>query len=419
MITEKPLLKHNTFSFIKRFFLSQEKLYSWEGIDQDGSKKKGLTEAHSKKQLKHLLKEKNIITLKIKRRANPFWAKKVSKKQLCFFTAELLNLLKTGIPINQSLEIIYKSQRSFSFRRLIECIKLSIENGESLSNTLKKFPDYFDVLYGSIIEAGELSGKLEESLAHLSRHQKRIVELKRRVKKALIYPVTVLCVAILITLALLIFVVPHFESIFANVNSELPTLTRSIIWLSYVVRHDMGKIAVWIFLIVMMIWLAKQYSKRFSHFLEMLPFYIPIIRKIFRLNAFANWHQSFASTVSAGLPLLEALKISEKTISNKKYQLKLEKVRAEVANGKSLHQALTETEFFPESTIQLITISEQNGKLEETLISIANEYERHLDDAAKQFSSLVEPVITIFIAIIAGVLIIAMYLPIFQIGNVL
>ena len=285
MITEKPLLKHNTFSFIKRFFLSQEKLYSWEGIDQDGSKKKGLTEAHSKKQLKHLLKEKNIITLKIKRRANPFWAKKVSKKQLCFFTAELLNLLKTGIPINQSLEIIYKSQRSFSFRRLIECIKLSIENGESLSNTLKKFPDYFDVLYGSIIEAGELSGKLEESLAHLSRHQKRIVELKRRVKKALIYPVTVLCVAILITLALLIFVVPHFESIFANVNSELPTLTRSIIWLSYVVRHDMGKIAVWIFLIVMMIWLAKQYSKRFSHFLEMLPFYIPIIRKIFRLNA--------------------------------------------------------------------------------------------------------------------------------------
>jgi len=415
----KPSNKHNTFSFIKRFFVQQEKLYLWEGISEDGSKKKGLVEAKSKKKLKNALKEKGIVPLKIKRRAKPFLAKKVSKKQLCFFTKELLHLLKTGIPLNQSLNIIYKSQKSFAFKQVIESIKLTIENGESFSNTLKKFPQYFDALYCSIIQVGEQSGKLEESLTHLARHQKRMEDLKQRVKRALAYPLTVLFVAILITLVLLIFIVPHFQSIFANFNVELPPLTRAIIGLSNIVRYDMDQIGIWFFLIITIIWLLKQYSSRFAQFCAEIPLHLPGIRKIIRLNLLANWHQSLASTVSAGLPLLEALKISEQIVPNKIYQEKLKEVIREISEGKNFHQSLAKTKLFPESTIQLISISEERGKLESTLTSIANEYEKRLDNMANQFSKLLEPIITIIVALIAGVLIVSMYLPVFQIGNVL
>jgi len=393
--------------------------YTWEGRDKKGNKVKGKSLAPDESALRADLRRQGIAASRIRKQSSAFKSGgKVKPQDIAVFLRQLATMLAAGIPLVQGLEIVGAGHDKPSAQRLILGIKADIEAGSALHEALAKQPLYFDKLTTNLVEAGEHAGALESLLDKVATYKEKTEALKSKVKKALFYPTAVLVVAIIVTVILLIFVIPQFESLFKGFGADLPAFTQMVINLSRFVQSQGILIAVvvggagWTFMYF------KRRSRRMQEFLDRAMLKFPIIGPILNKSAIARYSRTLATMFSAGVPLVEALDSVAGACGNIVYETAVLRMREEVATGQRLQRAMENTGRFPNMVIQMIAVGEESGSLDTMAGKVASFYEAEVDNAVDAMSSLLEPLIMAILGVLVGGLVIAMYLPIFKLGSV-
>jgi type IV pilus assembly protein PilC len=395
------------------------KLFVWEGTDKRGVKMKGEQPAKSENFVRAELRRQGINPTSVKPKPKPLFGgagKRVTPGDIAVFSRQLATMMKSGVPIVGGLEIIAGGQKNPKARQLYTDIRSSIEGGSSLHESLARHPVQFDELYRNLVHAGETAGVLETVLDTIASYKENIEALKGKIKKALFYPATVIAVAILVSAILLIFVVPQFQSVFASFGADLPAFTKMIIaasdfmigywWLvAFVVG---GTISGLIFF--------KKRSLAFQHFLDRAILKLPVIGQIMHNSAIARFARTLAVTFQAGVPLVEALDIVSGATGNTVYETAVKRIRDDVSVGYQVNVAMRQVNLFPHMVIQMAAIGEEAGALDAMLYKVAEFYESEVNNAVDALSSLLEPLIMIFIGGIVGAMVVGMYLPIFKLA---
>lgn len=394
--------------------------FHYEGINRSGQKMIGDIQAKSLAIAKADLRKQGIVTNKVVKKRKPFFDrknKKITPGDITVFSRQLATMIESGIPLVQSFDIVAKGQSNKRLKDLIETIKSDIETGLTLSESLIKHPAYFNELFCNLVDAGEKSGSLEIMLDKVATYKEKIETIKKKIKKALTYPIAVLVVALIVTAGLLIFVVPQFESLFKGFGADLPALTQAVVNMSkffqsywYFIFGSLGA-ALYAFIY------AKNHSPNFAQNLDRVMLKFPVIGPILEKAAIARFTRTLSITFAAGLPLVEALKSVAGATGNIIYANATEKIKDEVSTGQQMNIAMENTHLFPNMVIQMVAIGEESGALEKMLSKVADFYEEDVDNAVDALSSLLEPIIMSILGILVGGLVIAMYLPIFKLGS--
>ncbi|MBM2853383.1 MAG: type pilus assembly protein PilC [Steroidobacteraceae bacterium] len=365
------------------------------------------------------LRRQSIVPVKIKKQTNLFRSGgRVSALDIAMFSRQLATMLAAGIPLVQAFEIVGVGHEKPSMQKLILDIKLNIEGGSSLHESLAKHPLYFDDLYVNLVEAGEQAGALESLLDKVATYKEKTEALKKKIKKALFYPAAVLAVAVIVTLILLLFVIPQFEALFKGFGADLPAFTRVVIEMSRFVQHQgwwMGM--VFAGGVVTFLYFKKR-SRALQHVLDRMMLKLPIVGPILVKAAIARYARTLATMFSAGVPLVEAMESVAGATGNIIYEQAVMRMRDEVATGQRLQRAMENTGLFPNMVVQMIAVGEESGSLDEMASKVADFYELEVDTAVDALSSLLEPLIMAILGVLVGGLVIAMYLPIFKLGAV-
>jgi type IV pilus assembly protein PilC len=393
--------------------------FTWQGMDKKGNRVKGRSLAPDEAALRADLRRQGIAPSRIRKQAGSFGkGGKPKPEDIAIFSRQLATMLAAGIPLVQGLEIVGNGHDKPSMQKLILDIKTDIEGGTSLHEALGKHPLYFDDLYVNLVEAGEQAGALETLLDKIATYKEKTEALKKKVKKALFYPAAVLVVAIVVTLILLIFVIPQFESLFRGFGADLPAFTQFVIDLSRFVQ-DQGIIlaamaggAGWAFLYF------KKRSRAMREFLDRVILKLPVIGPILNKAAIARYARTLSTMFAAGVPLVEALDSVAGATGNIVYENAVLKMKDEVATGQRLQRAMENTGLFPNMVNQMIAVGEESGSLDTMSGKVADFYELEVDTAVDAMSSLLEPLIMAILGVLVGGLVIAMYLPIFKLGAV-
>ncbi len=394
-----------------------ETLFSWEGKDKNGKAVQGELRAFSPSSIAATLRRQGISAVQIKKKKFTR-GKKISDKDICFFTRQLSTMLKAGVPLLQSFDIISQGNANPAFSKLLQEIRADLEAGSSLHSAFKRHPDYFDALYCNLIAAGEQAGILEEILTRLALYKEKTLAVKRKIRSAMIYPLAILGVAVIVTTVIMIWVIPAFKDVFASFGAELPLPTQIVIWLSDMfVRYWYWVAAVLIIssLLFIRAW-KRSPSMQIStdKLLLKLPLFGPVIRKAI----IARWTRTLSTMFAAGVPLVESLDSVGGASGNAVYIEATRKISAAVSSGSSLVSAMQTTKVFPAMVTQMVAIGEESGALDQMLTKVAEFHEEEVDNAVASLSSLMEPVIMVILGVVIGGLVIAMYLPIFQLGSV-
>ena len=395
------------------------KLFIWEGTDKRGVKMKGEQTAKSENFIRAELRRQGIIPTVVKPKPKPLFGgsgKRVTPGDIAIFSRQLATMMKSGVPIVGGIEIIASGQKNPKAKALYNDIRSSIEGGSSLHESLSRHPVQFDELYRNLVHAGETAGVLETVLDTIANYKENIEALKGKIKKALFYPATVIAVAILVSAVLLIFVVPQFENVFKSFGADLPAFTMMIIGASrFIIAYwwlvlfvVVGTISGFIFL--------KKRSLAFQHLLDRLILKLPVIGQIMHNSAIARFARTLAVTFAAGVPLVEALDIVAGATGNTVYETAVKRIRDDVSVGYQVNVAMRQVNLFPHMVIQMAAIGEEAGALDAMLYKVAEFYESEVNNAVDALSSLLEPLIMIFIGGIVGCMVIGMYLPIFKLA---
>ena len=395
------------------------KLFVWEGTDKRGVKMKGEQSAKSENFVRAELRRQGIIPTVVKPKPKPLFGgsgKRVTPGDIAIFSRQLATMMKSGVPIVGGIEIIASGQKNPKAKALYNDIRASIEGGSSLHESLGRHPVQFDELYRNLVHAGETAGVLETVLDTIANYKENIEALKGKIKKALFYPATVVAVAILVSAVLLIFVVPQFENVFKSFGADLPAFTMMIIGASrFMISYW------WLVLFVVggtiggLIFLKKR-SLKFQHFLDRLILKLPVVGQIMHNSAIARFSRTLAVTFAAGVPLVEALDIVAGATGNTVYETAVKRIRDDVSVGYQVNVAMRQVNLFPHMVIQMAAIGEEAGALDAMLYKVAEFYESEVNNAVDALSSLLEPLIMIFIGGIVGCMVIGMYLPIFKLA---
>lgn len=394
--------------------------FKWHGIDKQGYRVKGSCAAINCDEVKVILRQEHIIPIKIKSpfKFNVFSANKISYNDITLFAREMATLIAAGIPLLNALDIIEKSSQKEAMQKLIHSLKTNIKSGHLFSQTLKDHGHYFDPLFSSLIFIGEQSGNLDKVLLHISAHREKFMSLRQKIKKVLFYPMTVLVIALLITFGLLIFVVPQFQKLFNSVGAPLPFLTRCVISCTNQLTQHAGLLSLMLISVVLILHISWKKSVRFRYNWQSLILKIPFVGNSIMEAIFARCFRMLAMTLSAGLPLMDALayvaQISDNVIHEQAWLTCAKHIKA----GHGLHSSLEQLRFFPSRVVQMLAIGEQSGCIDTMLIKLADYFEQQVDYVIHNLSQLLEPAIMIFLSLVVGVLVIAMYLPIFRLGSV-
>jgi type IV pilus assembly protein PilC len=393
--------------------------YSWEGKDKRGTRVKGKSLAPDEAALRADLRRQGIAPSRIRKQSQAFSkGGKVKPEDIAVFSRQLATMLAAGIPMVQSFEIVGNGNDKPSMQKLILDIKADVEGGTSLHEALSKHPLYFDDLYVNLVEAGEQAGALEALLDKVATYKEKTEALKKKVKKALFYPTAVLVVAVIVTIILLIFVIPQFESLFKGFGADLPAFTQMVINLSRFVQSDGIEIAI----VAAGAFAAFKYfykrSRKMRETLDRWMLKFPIIGPILNKSAIARYARTLSTMFAAGVPLVEALESVAGATGNIVYENAVMRMRDEVATGQRLQRAMESTGLFPNMVIQMIAVGEESGSLDEMSGKVASFYEAEVDNAVDAMSSLLEPLIMAVLGVLVGGLVIAMYLPIFKLGSV-
>jgi len=394
--------------------------YSWEGKDKKGNKVRGRVLARSENEVRAELRRQAIVPVKIRKQTSLFrTGGKITPEDIAIFSRQLATMLAAGIPLVQAFEIVGVGHEKPAMQKLILDIKMSIEGGSSLHESLKKHPLYFDDLYVNLVEAGEQAGALESLLDKVATYKEKTEALKKKIKKALFYPAAVLGVAVIVTLILLLFVIPQFEALFKGFGADLPAFTRMVIEMSRFVQ-DQGW---WMGLIfagaVFTFFYFKKRSRALRQFIDRLSLKIPIVGPILVKAAIARYARTLSTMFSAGVPLVEAMDSVAGATGNIVYETAVLRMRDEVATGQRLQRAMENTGLFPNMVVQMIAVGEESGSLDAMAAKVADFYELEVDAAVDGLSSLLEPLIMAILGVLVGGLVIAMYLPIFKLGAVI
>jgi type IV pilus assembly protein PilC len=393
--------------------------FSWQGKDAKGTLIKGTQVAVNEAAVRANLRRQGLVPVVIRRQSTLFQKRsKITTEDIAVFSRQLATMMQAGIPLVQAFDIVANGHENPGMQKLLSAIKVDIEGGTTLADALAKHPLYFDDLFVNLVNAGEQSGALETLLDKIATYKEKTEAIKKKIKKALTYPTAVIFVAFIVTAILLVFVIPQFEALFLGFGADLPTFTRIVVNLSLFVRSNGLIIVVLLFAAGATFGYFKKRSRKFNHFLDRTILRIPIIGEIMRKAAIARFTRTLSTMFSAGVPLVEALESVAGATGNIVFEEATMEIRTEVATGQRLQRAMEATELFPNMVIQMVAVGEESGSLDEMCGKVADFYERDVDDAVDNLSSLLEPMIMAILGIIVGGLVIAMYLPIFKLGAV-
>jgi type IV pilus assembly protein PilC len=397
-------------------------LFIWSGTDKNGRTSKGEITAPSQALARAQLRQKGINPKTVRRKPKPLFGarkKPIKPADIAIFTRQLATMMKAGVPLVQSFDIVHDGLENPSMRTLVTEIKNEVAGGGGLAGSLAKHPRYFDELFCSLVSAGESSGRLETMLDRVATYKEKTEELKRKIKKAMTYPTAVVVVAIIVTGILLVKVVPQFAETFRSFGSDLPAFTLFVLRISEFVQA-------WWFIILLALLAAawgfreaRIRSARFRGGVDKLALKLPIIGGIVHDAVVARFSRTLATTFNAGVPLVEALESTAGAAGNVVYSKAILTIRDDVTTGTTLYQSIKSTGLFPNMLLQMVSIGEESGQLDDMLDKVATHYEEAVDNAVDSLSSLMEPIIMSVLGVLVGGLMVAMYLPIFMLGSVI
>jgi len=395
-------------------------IFVYEGRDRRGQKVKGELGGQNISIVRASLRKQGINPTKVRKKAKPLFGgkRKIKAKDIALFARQLATMMNSGVPLVQAFDIIGRGHENKGMQDLLTTIKADIEGGSNLSDALGKHPYHFDELFVNLVQAGEHAGILDNVLDKIATYKEKTESIKGKIKKALFYPSAVLAVAFLITTILLIYVVPQFSQLFQGFGADLPGPTKFVVALSGIFQKYwyliFGSIAGAIIGIVQ----AKKRSREFNHFLDRTMLKIPIIGMILNKAAIARYARTLSTMFAAGVPLVEAMTSVAGAVGNVVYSEAVLKMRDEVATGTQLNTSMQKVELFPNMVVQMTAIGEEAGSIDTMLGKVADFYEEEVDNAVDSLSSLLEPFIMVILGTLVGGLVVAMYMPIFEMGKV-
>ncbi|MEE9397703.1 MAG: type II secretion system F family protein [Methylococcales bacterium] len=396
-------------------------LFVWEGTDRKGSKNKGELTGKSEIAVKAELRRQGIKPIKVKKKPKPLFGKmgkKITPKDIAIFSRQLATMLTAGVPLVQAFEIVGRGHENPSMQELILAVKVDVESGNTLAESLGKHPLYFDDLFCNLTNAGEQAGVLESLLHKIADYKEKTETLKGKIKKAMTYPIAVLVISFIVTAVLLIFVVPQFEDLFNGFGADLPAFTQFVVGLSRFMQEYWYAVFGGIIGVIYVVKQTKRRSRKFNEMLDRTLLKVPVIGDIVNKAAIARYSRTLATMSTAGVPLVEALTSVAGATGNIVYSNAVLRMREDVATGQQLQQSMRQADLFPNMVVQMVAIGEESGKIDEMLEKVADFYEEEVDNAVDSLSSLIEPMIMAFLGVVVGGLVVAMYLPIFQMGSV-
>ncbi|NMX57272.1 type II secretion system F family protein [Pseudomonas sp. WS 5532] len=394
-------------------------IYAWEGTNRKGRRVSGQATGHNLALIKAQLRQQGIYPGRVRKKAShrPYFAAPIKPADIALFTRQLATLLKAGIALLQAFDIICEGFENRQMRALIKGLKQEIAAGSSLAAALRKQPRHFDDLYCNLIAAGEQAGALETLLERVAIHLEKSQQLKARIKKAMTYPIAVIVVACLVSAVLLIHVVPQFQNIFAGVNGQLPGFTLLVIALSNFLQHAWWMLALGLGMAITALRHAYRAYPGFRDGLDAALLNAPLAGTLLRRSAIARYARTLSTTFAAGVPLVQALDSVAGAAGNGLFTKAIEHMRHDVSTGVPLNQSMAHSGLFPSMAIQMTAIGEESGTLDLMLEKVANHYEADVENLVDNLTSLMEPLIMVVLGGIVGALVIAMYLPVFQLGS--
>lgn len=395
----------------------KEVIFAWEGKDKSGKLVKGELRAGSETVVNVTLRRQGILVTKVKKKSFNT-GKKITDKDITLFTRQLATMMKAGVPLLQSFDIVAKGHSNPAVAKLIQDIRSDVETGSSLNQAFRKFPLYFDALFCNLVAAGEQAGILEDLLTRLAIYKEKTQAIKGKIKSALFYPIAVLVVAFIVTAVIMIWVVPAFKSVFQSFGADLPAPTLFVMAISdffvkywYVIFGGIGA-ALYLF------FQSWKRSSKMQRVMDKILLQAPIFGDVIRKATVARWTRTLSTMFAAGVPLVESLDSVGGASGNAIYADATKKIQAEVSTGTSLTAAMQNTAVFPSMVTQMVAIGEESGALDQMLGKVADFYEAEVDEAVESLSSLMEPMIMAILGVLIGGLVVAMYLPIFKLGAV-
>ncbi|MDA7416726.1 type II secretion system F family protein [Xenophilus arseniciresistens] len=396
---------------------SKETIYDWEGRDRNGKTVRGEMRASGENQIQASLRRQGILVTKIKKRRMRS-GKAIKPKDIAIFTRQLATMMKAGVPLLQAFDIVGRGNANPNVARLLNDIRSDVETGTSLSSAFRKYPKYFDSLYCNLIEAGEAAGILEDLLDRLATYMEKTEAIKSKIKSALMYPTSVVVVAFVVVAIIMIFVIPAFKEVFTSFGADLPAPTLFVMAMSeffvsywWLIFGGIGGG----FYFFMQAWKRNEKVQRT---MDRLLLRVPIFGDLINKSCIARWTRTLSTMFAAGVPLVEALDSVGGASGNSVYADATAKVQQEVSTGTSLTTAMTNVQIFPSMVLQMTAIGEESGSIDHMLGKAADFYEQEVDDMVAGLSSLMEPIIIVFLGTIIGGIVVSMYLPIFKLGQV-
>jgi len=393
--------------------------FIWEGIGKDRKKTNGVVTAKNELQAKTELRRQGYRVTKIKKKSKSFFSprlKAITPADIAIFARQLATMLGAGIPLVQSFDIVGKGHENPSMQDMLLSVKADIEGGDTLAEALKKKPLYFDELFCNLVDAGEQAGVLETLLDKIATYKEKTESMKKKIKKALGYPIAVIVVAFIVTAILLLFVVPVFEDMFKSFGADLPAFTRMVVNMSQWMKAWWWIVIGIVVITVYVFSYFKKRSRPFNHFLDKTLLKIPVVGLIINKSAIARFARTLSTMSAAGVPLVDALQSVAGACGNIIYSEAVLKMREEVATGQRLQVAMLQTNLFPHMVQQMVAIGEESGSIDAMLAKVADFFEEEVDNLVDNLSSLMEPIIMVILGILIGGLVVAMYLPIFKMG---
>jgi len=396
-------------------------IYKWEGKTAKGAVKKGEMEAPGEAAIRIHLRQQNIIPTTISSKGKEItislpYKRKVQQRSVAVFTRQLATMIDAGLPLVQSLEVLSSQQENKVFKNIIREIREDVEGGSTFAGALKKHPVTFNELYTNLVVAGEEGGILDNILNRLASYIEKAEALKKKVKSALIYPATIVTVAVAVVIILMVFVIPVFETMFQSAGQSLPLPTVIVLTISKMIRKY---IIIFVPALILFFFLFKRYYKTENGraVVDRLLLRLPVFGPLFRKIAVARFSRTLGTLVSSGVPILDGLSIVSRTSGNRAIETAIMNARASIREGETIAEPLSRSTLFPPMVIQMIAVGESTGALDSMLSKIAEFYEDEVDVAVSNLTSLLEPLLMIFLGIVIGGVVIAMYLPIFNMAS--
>ena len=397
----------------------KDSTFLWEGMDKRGKKVKGQMLAGGEAVVNSLLRKQGITVTKVKKQSALFsGAKRITDKDVTLFTRQLATMMKAGVPLLQAFDIVARGHSNPSMQRLLAEIKADIEKGSSLTQAFGRHPRHFDALFCNLVGAGEAAGILDAVLERLAVYKEKILAIKGKIKSALFYPLSIIVVAFVITAIIMIFVIPAFKELFSSFGADLPAPTLVVMAISDFFVQWWWAIFLAIGGGIYGFFQAWRRSKKVQMAMDKLMLRLPVFGPVIEKATIARWTRTLSTMFAAGVPLVEALESVGGASGNQVYVEVTNKIRGEVATGTALTVAMQNTGKFPNMVLQMASIGEESGSLDSMLGKVADFYEAEVDDAVEALSSLMEPMIMVVLGTLIGGMVIAMYLPIFKMGQV-